>query len=71
MLTRVRHILCSYTFLLFRQSEAIAIDAQTFITANTSIENFSISAFAKQTGLGNPLGGSFMLVAPAANSSTP
>ncbi|KAG6831325.1 hypothetical protein H0H92_011240 [Tricholoma furcatifolium] len=51
-----------YIFLLFEQPEGF--NAQTLVTADTSIENFNISAFAEATGLGNPVAGTFMLVAP-------
>ncbi|KAI0692726.1 PEBP-like protein [Cytidiella melzeri] len=51
-----------YVFLLFRQPSGF--DEQTVVTANTSISNFNISAFALETGLGDPIAGTFMLVAP-------
>ncbi|KIP01659.1 hypothetical protein PHLGIDRAFT_123158 [Phlebiopsis gigantea 11061_1 CR5-6] len=51
-----------YVFLLFHQPANF--DSQTFVTANTSISNFNISQFAKEVGLGSPIAGSFMLVAP-------
>lgn len=51
-----------YVFLLFRQPAGF--DNQTTVTPATSIANFNISAFAQEVGLGNPLAGSFMLVAP-------
>ncbi|VDB91787.1 unnamed protein product [Peniophora sp. CBMAI 1063] len=51
-----------YVFLLFTQSPDF--DEQTLVNASTSIANFNISSFAAATGLGDPLAGSFMLVAP-------
>ncbi|KAF5362912.1 hypothetical protein D9758_007091 [Tetrapyrgos nigripes] len=53
-----------YTFLLFNQP--VNFDEQTVVTSNTSVQLFNISAFAAATGLGSPIGGTFMLVAPAA-----
>lgn len=46
-----------YTWLLFEQPA-------NFPTTpfNTSIENFNITEFAEQVGLGNPVGGNFMTV---------
>ena len=52
----------SYIFLLFEQP--VDFNRQRFVTANTSIANFNISTFARETGLGRPVGGTFMLVAP-------
>ncbi|KAH8114695.1 PEBP-like protein [Phellopilus nigrolimitatus] len=51
-----------YVFLLFEQSPGF--NTQTEVNATTSVENFNISQFALDVGLGNPLGGSFMLVGP-------
>ena len=51
-----------YVLLLFQQS--VAFNTQTEVNVTTSAENFNISQFAAETGLGNPLGGSFMLVGP-------
>ncbi|KAJ7784372.1 PEBP-like protein [Mycena metata] len=51
-----------YTFLLFHQSAAFA--SQTLVNANTSVQLFNISQFAAAVGLGNPIAGTFMLVAP-------
>ena len=52
----------SYVFLLFTQSPEF--NDQTLVDPSTSIANFNISSFAAATGLGDPLAGSFMLVAP-------
>ena len=51
-----------YVFLLFEQPNDF--NSQTFVTADTSTANFNISAFAEETGLGSPIGGTFMLVCP-------
>ncbi|KAI5121061.1 hypothetical protein M0805_008577 [Coniferiporia weirii] len=51
-----------YVFLLFQQPPNF--NSQTEVNATTSVENFNISQFALDVGLGNPLGGSFMLVGP-------
>ncbi|KAH9479677.1 26 kDa secreted antigen [Psilocybe cubensis] len=51
-----------YVFLLFKQSKAF--NTQTLVTPATSIANFNISTFAAAVGLGQPLGGTFMLVGP-------
>ncbi|KAF9045299.1 PEBP-like protein [Panaeolus papilionaceus] len=51
-----------YVFLLFDQPPNFA--QQTEVTSTTSILSFNISAFASEVGLGNPLAGTFMLVAP-------
>ncbi|KAF9045288.1 phosphatidylethanolamine-binding protein, partial [Panaeolus papilionaceus] len=52
-----------YIFLLYEQSAAFA--RQTLVTPTTSIALFNISSFASQVGLGEPIAGTFMLVAPA------
>ncbi|KAI0785189.1 phosphatidylethanolamine-binding protein [Abortiporus biennis] len=51
-----------YVFLLFEQPNGF--NQQTLVTGNTSIANFNISSFASEVGLGNPIGGSFILVGP-------
>ncbi|KAI0345221.1 PEBP-like protein [Trametopsis cervina] len=50
-----------YIFLLFHQPAGF--DRQTFVTADTPITNFDISTFAQETGLGTPIGGTFIKVA--------
>ena len=52
----------SYIFLLFDQSEEF--NKQTLVTPSTSFEHFNISAFASAVNLGQPIGGTYMLVAP-------
>ncbi|KAI0078222.1 PEBP-like protein [Panus rudis PR-1116 ss-1] len=51
-----------YVFLLFNQPAGF--DQQTIVTPATSIANFNISQFAEEVGLGNPIGGTFILVGP-------
>jgi len=51
-----------YTFLLFKQP--LGFNQQTLVTPATPISLFNISAFAEAVGLGNPIGGTFMRVAP-------
>ncbi|KAJ7055970.1 PEBP-like protein [Mycena amicta] len=51
-----------YIFLVFHQSPAFA--HQQLVNATTSVDNFNISAFAAAVGLGNPIAGTFMKVAP-------
>ncbi|KAI0345130.1 PEBP-like protein [Trametopsis cervina] len=55
-----------YVFLLFHQPAGF--DQQTLVTPSTSISNFNISSFAEATHLGNPIGGTFILVAPDATA---
>ncbi|KAL0578565.1 hypothetical protein V5O48_003415 [Marasmius crinis-equi] len=57
-----------YVFLLFRQSEEFA--NQTEVNSTTSISNFNISMFAADTNLGDPIAGTFMLVAPDNDTMT-
>ncbi|KAK7052589.1 phosphatidylethanolamine-binding protein [Favolaschia claudopus] len=51
-----------YIFLLFDQSPQFA--TQTLVNSSTSIASFNISQFATAVNLGNPIAGTFMLVAP-------
>ncbi|KAF8061715.1 PEBP-like protein [Lyophyllum atratum] len=51
-----------YVFLLFRQPAGF--NGQTLVTPTTPISLFNISAFAAETGLGAPIAGTFMFVAP-------
>jgi hypothetical protein len=53
----------SYIFLLFKQSPEFA--TQTLVNSTTSVSLFNISQFASAVDLGNPIAGTFMLVAPA------
>ncbi|KLO17322.1 PEBP-like protein [Schizopora paradoxa] len=57
-----------YVFLLFEQPAGFNEKVGQFVNASTPITDFSIATFAKQVGLGNPLGGSFMLVGPGPNA---
>lgn len=60
--------LASYVFLLFSQPEEF--DAQTIVGSSTPRMNFNISSFAADIGLGDPIGGAFILVGPDASNST-
>ncbi|EEB96198.1 hypothetical protein MPER_04706, partial [Moniliophthora perniciosa FA553] len=51
-----------YVFLLFRQSPEF--DQQTLVNSSSPVQLFNISSFAAATGLGDPIAGTFMLVAP-------
>ncbi|GJE91792.1 PEBP-like protein [Phanerochaete sordida] len=54
-----------YIFLLYQQPKGF--DSQTFVAPNDSIparEYFNISQFAEEVGMGDPIGGSFVLVSP-------
>ncbi len=62
--TPYAHFRQSYTFLLFKQPEDFNERTASLVNATTSISNFNISQFAQEVGLGNPLGGTFMLVGP-------
>ncbi|KAL5482675.1 hypothetical protein ACEPAI_9269 [Sanghuangporus weigelae] len=55
-----------YVFLLFQQPPGF--NRQTEVNATTPIENFNISQFAQDVGLGEPLGGTFILVGPDSSS---
>ncbi|EJC98052.1 PEBP-like protein [Fomitiporia mediterranea MF3/22] len=57
-----------YVFLLFDQPADF--NNQTEVNSTTSIANFNISQFALDVGLGNPLGGTFILVGPDPSTST-
>lgn len=56
-----------YIFLLFDQPEGF--NDQTLVTQTTPIALFNVSAFAAATGLGAPIAGTFMLVAPDASAA--
>ncbi|KAJ6465564.1 PEBP-like protein [Mycena vitilis] len=51
-----------YVLLLYKQSPAFA--HQQLVNASTSVLGFNISQFASAVGLGEPVAGTFMLVAP-------
>ncbi|KAJ7442611.1 PEBP-like protein [Mycena latifolia] len=52
-----------YIFLLFKQSPEFT--TQTLVNATTPVSLFNVSQFAGAVDLGNPIAGTFMLVAPA------
>jgi phosphatidylethanolamine-binding protein (PEBP) family uncharacterized protein len=49
-----------YTYLLYKQPANF--NQQRVVTAQTSILNWNVTSFAAQTGLGDPIAGSFMMV---------
>jgi len=51
-----------YVFLLFPQPKDF--NQQTIVTPTTPVQLFNISQFASAVGLGEPIGGTFMLVGP-------
>ncbi|KAJ6480590.1 PEBP-like protein [Mycena vitilis] len=51
-----------YIILLYKQSAAFA--HQQLVNASTSVLGFNLSQFASAVGLGEPVAGTFMLVAP-------
>ncbi|KAI5121060.1 hypothetical protein M0805_008576 [Coniferiporia weirii] len=57
-----------YVFFLFEQSPGF--NKQTEVNSTTPISNFNISQFALDVGLGNPIGGTFMLVGPDPSTSS-
>jgi phosphatidylethanolamine-binding protein len=57
-----------YIFWLFKQPVDFVKQARELINS-TSIQNWNISSFARETGLGSPLAGTFMLVAADSTST--
>ncbi|KAF9522744.1 phosphatidylethanolamine-binding protein [Crepidotus variabilis] len=51
-----------YVFLLYKQPSGF--ESQTLVNSTTPISTFNISQFAEATGLGQPIAGTFILVAP-------
>ncbi|KAG7444123.1 PEBP-like protein [Guyanagaster necrorhizus] len=51
-----------YIFLVFNQPQGF--NDQTLVNATTPVALFNISAFGEAVGLGSPIAGTFMLVAP-------
>ena len=58
--------MCRYVFFLFNQPDGF--NDQTLVNSTTSIANFNISQFAIDVGLGDPIGGTFILVGPDASA---
>ncbi|KAF5320087.1 hypothetical protein D9611_010315 [Ephemerocybe angulata] len=48
-----------YTYLLYKQPDNF--NQQRVVTSQTSIVNWNVTQFAAQTGLGNPIAGTFMM----------
>jgi len=55
-----------YVFLLYKQPEGF--NDQTEVNSTTPAQNFNVSQFALDVGLGDPLGGTFILVGPEADA---
>ena len=51
---------------MFQQPENF--NEQTVVTPETAIQLFNISDFASTVGLGDPVAGTFMIVAPDADA---
>ncbi|KAJ8518267.1 hypothetical protein ONZ45_g4626 [Pleurotus djamor] len=51
-----------YVYLVFKQPPGF--NEQVLVTPETSIGLFNISGFAEEAGLGKPIGGTYILVAP-------
>jgi len=58
----VEFAIIRYIFLLFEQPRGF--NSQTVVNTTSPVQNFDIAAFASAVGLGDPIAGSFMLVAP-------
>ncbi|KAI0089946.1 PEBP-like protein [Irpex rosettiformis] len=59
-----------YIFLIYRQPKGF--DNQTVVTpggGDAALEHFDVAAFAKETNLGNPIAGTFIIVSPDACES--
>lgn len=50
-----------YVFLAFKQPAGF--DQQTIVTGATPVQHFDIATFAQEVGLGDPIAGTFMMVA--------
>lgn len=50
-----------YVFLVFKQPAGF--DRQTFVNATTPIQRWDVATFAQEVGLGDPIAGTFMMVA--------
>ncbi|KAF9059571.1 PEBP-like protein [Rhodocollybia butyracea] len=51
-----------YTFLLYNQPAGF--NKQTLVNSTTPVPSWNLSSFAEATGLGQPIGGTFMLTGP-------
>ncbi|TFK95396.1 hypothetical protein BDV98DRAFT_517729 [Pterulicium gracile] len=52
--------ICKYLFLLYAQPPEI--NDQTAVTTTTPIQPWDVTTFAREVGLGDPLGGTFFRV---------
>ncbi|KAH9899719.1 phosphatidylethanolamine-binding protein [Cubamyces lactineus] len=58
-----------YTLLLFIQPSNFTTAVSSFVNSTTPVNNFNISLFAQELGLGSPIAGNFFLTGPDANST--
>ncbi|KAI0660835.1 phosphatidylethanolamine-binding protein [Cubamyces menziesii] len=58
-----------YTLLLFIQPSNFTTAVSSFVNSSTPVNNFNISLFAQELGLGSPIAGNFFLTGPDANST--
>ncbi|KAI9056532.1 PEBP-like protein [Trametes sanguinea] len=58
-----------YILLLFVQPANFTTVAPQFVNSSTPVNNFNISLFAQEVGLGSPIAGNFFLTGPDANST--
>jgi len=56
-----------YIFLAFQQSDEFDQQAVNFVNVTTPILNWDIAAFAQEVGLGDPIAGTFIMVANTDN----
>ncbi|CDO76552.1 hypothetical protein BN946_scf184982.g11 [Trametes cinnabarina] len=59
-----------YILLLFVQPVNFTTVAPQFVNSSTPVNNFNISLFAQEVGLGSPVAGNFFLTGPDANSTS-
>ncbi|KAJ3567080.1 hypothetical protein NP233_g6596 [Leucocoprinus birnbaumii] len=52
-----------YVFLVFNQPNGFDANSQAFVNATTPIQRWDVATFIQQVGLGEPIAGTFMMVA--------
>ena len=52
-----------YVFLVFNQPNGFDQQASKFVNATTPIQNWDVATFMQEIGLGDPITGTFMMVA--------
>ncbi|KAF4614174.1 hypothetical protein D9613_007361 [Agrocybe pediades] len=57
-----------YIFLLYKQSSGYTAAVETLVNPNAVLAFFNASRFASAAGLGQPIGGNFILIKPDASS---